>query len=124
MKKFMLVFMLLFAPFVMGQTTHKVTLSWTPSTSACVMSQNVHRVQTQGSEVIGNNFAVVPVGSSTFTDTTVVAGATYWWTVSVYGSSCDPNGTAADESVMSNEVKTIIPADKPLPATGLTATVQ
>lgn len=107
-----------------GQTTHSVTIHWTPSTSSCVTSVIVHRVQVSGTEVSGTNYATVLVGTSTFVDTAVVAGQTYYYKLSAYGVNCDPTGSAADESVLSAELTAVVPADKPQPPTGLTISVQ
>lgn len=127
-----------------GQTPppHSATLSWTNSTSACVVNTNVHRATTSGGEIpvggTGSNFAVVPVagGAHTFIDNTVLAGQTYFYTVSAWGSTCGGN---LHESLMSNEIKAVIPADPcvlpstvvngvctapPNAPTGLTGTVQ
>lgn len=107
---------------------HKVTLTWTPSTSACVTAVNIHKSTTPGGETpvgtTGSNFGTVLVGAAAFTDNTVVAGQTYYWTVSAWGSTC---GGTLHESVMSAEVKIIVPADPlpaPAPPTNLNGTVQ
>lgn len=107
--------------------THSVILNWTPSSATCVVSTNIHRATTPGGEIpigtTGSNFATVPATTSSYTDLTVVAGQTYYWTVSAWGSTC---GGTLHESVMSNEVKTLVPADVVIPPapTGLTAIVQ
>jgi hypothetical protein len=103
-----------------AQTAHSVTLTWTNSVSACVTRTLVHRVQTSGTEAIGTNFATVLTPTATFVDTTVVAGQTYYYTVSAYGGSCGGGG----ESAMSAEITAVIPTDPPAPPTGLTGTVR
>lgn len=104
---------------------HKVIISWTPSTSTCVTTVNIHRSLAPNSQIpvgtAGSNFASVPVGTSSFTDSTVIAGGTYYWTVSGFGGSC---GGTLHESVMSAEIKTLVPTDAPAPPTGLTGVVQ
>lgn len=130
MKKFMLLFMLLFAPFMVtpmaAQVAHKATLTWTPSTSPCVVTTNIHRVQISGTEVIGTNFVVLAANVTTYVDNTVLAGQTYFFTISEYGTGCDPTGATLDESIMTPEVIAVIPADpvRPAPATNLKVVVQ
>ncbi len=98
--------------------THSVVLTWTPSVTACVSTVNVHRVTTSGAEVIGTNFAVIPVGTTMYTDTTVASGTTYYYKVSAY---CSSNNT---ESGFSNEFVAVIPNDPPAAPTGLTGVVK
>lgn len=111
--------------------THSVTLNWTPSTAACVTTTNIHKATTPGGEIpIGqpnSNFAAIPTATKTFTDNTVVGGQTNYWTVSAWGPTCGGGVAGSQDSVMSNEIKTVVPADvvPPPPApTGLTAVVQ
>ena len=110
-------FFLLLSGFAQA-ATHSVVLTWTPSTSACVNIVNVERVTVSGTEVIGVHIASIPVGTATYTDTTVVSGTKYFYTVSGY---CSSNNT---ESLVSNEVTAVIPADLPIAPSGLTATVK
>lgn len=118
MKTVIAVLILMLGTMAMGQTTHSAKLSWTPSSSACVTTVNVHRALTSGGQIpIGqpnSNYATVPVGTNTYTDTAVTAGTTYYYTVSAWGSTC---GGTLKESVMSNEFKATIPVDCQLPST-------
>lgn len=104
---------------------HSVVLSWTKSTDPCVTSTNIHKAITSGGEIpvgqSGSNFATVPTGTQTYTDNTVLAGQTNYWTISAWGSTC---GGTLHESVMSSEIKTVVPTDPPPAPTGLTAIVQ
>lgn len=104
------------AALALAQTPpHSTTLNWTNSVSSCVVNTNVHRVQTKGTEAQGTNFAVVPVASgSSFVDTTVVGGQTYFYTVSAYGPTC---GGTTHESLMSTELTIVVPPDCLAPST-------
>ena len=124
--KSLILFLLVFSVGVLqAQAAHSVKLNWTTSTSTCVVNTNVHRSATSGGEVIGTNFAVVPDAGhgvpGTYTDTTVNAGETWYYTVSAYGGAC---GGTTHESVMSTEFKAVIPLDPPAAPTGLTGVVQ
>ena len=78
--------------------SHSVSISWTPSTSAGVTSYNVYR-----SSVSGGPYAVVGnASSSSFTDNTVKAGATYFYVVTSLNAS-------QIESVVSSETKVTVP---------------
>lgn len=103
-------------PVVHAQQTHSVALTWVNSTDSCVVNTNVQRVLISGTEVIGTNFAVVPVagGVHNFTDTTVTGGGTFFYTVSAYGPNC---GGITHESVLSAEFKAVIPPDCNAPST-------
>ena len=78
---------------------HSVALTWTASTSS-VVGYNVYRSTTSGGPytlITGS-----PVSGTTFTDTTVQAGVTYFYVV----TAVDANG---NESVNSNEASATIP---------------
>jgi Abnormal spindle-like microcephaly-assoc'd, ASPM-SPD-2-Hydin len=83
-----------------GALQHMVSLSWTPSTSAGVVGYNLYRSTVSGgpyTEIVSRN------SNFTFSDTTVVAGQTYYYVV----TSVDGNGA---ESVHSNQAQAAVPA--------------
>ncbi len=78
---------------------HSVTLSWTASTST-VVGYNVYRGSTSGGPytlVTGS-----PVAGTSYTDSTVLAGQTYFYVVTAVDAS-------GNESVYSNEVSAVVP---------------
>jgi len=78
---------------------HSAALSWTPSTSA-VAGYNVYRGTVSGGPYTLVNTSLIAV--DTFTDSSVVAGQTYFYvTTAVDGSG--------NESVYSNQVTAVIP---------------
>jgi hypothetical protein len=80
---------------------HSVTLTWTATTSI-VAGYNIYRGTTEGGPyTLILNSALVP--ATTFRDTDVVAGHTYYYVVSAVG----PGG---DESVYSNQASATIPS--------------
>jgi hypothetical protein len=83
-----------------GTNPHFVSLSWTPSGSANVIGYNVYRSTTVGGPYIMVNSSIV-VGT-TFLDSTVQAGQTYYYVT----SAVDNTNT---QSVMSNEAIAVIP---------------
>jgi fibronectin type 3 domain-containing protein len=85
-------------------TASQVTLNWTASTSKTVIGYNVYRGTLPG----GESLLQSSVAGTTFTDTTVAAGTTYYYVV----TAVDPGNL---ESVNSNEVSVTIP----LPPTNL-----
>jgi Domain of unknown function (DUF4082)/Abnormal spindle-like microcephaly-assoc'd, ASPM-SPD-2-Hydin/Cep192 domain 4 len=82
-----------------GVAPHKVTLSWTPSTST-VSGYNVYRGTQKGGPYNKATSSLVP--GSTYTDTTVQSALTYYYVV----TSEQSNGM---ESVYSSEVSATIP---------------
>jgi len=79
---------------------HSVALSWTASTSSGVVGYRVYRAtQSGGPYTLITNTAVV---GTTFTDTTVAAGQTYFYVVTAVDGS-------GNESVNSNEVSATVP---------------
>ncbi len=79
--------------------SHSVTLSWTASTST-VVGYNIYR-----STVPGGPYTLVtssPVSTTTYTDTTVQAGVTYYYVVTAVDAS-------GNESVYSNEASASVP---------------
>jgi hypothetical protein len=81
-------------------TGHSVNLSWDASSSR-VVGYNVYRGSVSGGPYIQINPTVDP--STTYTDTTVVGGKTYYYV----STSLDPRGI---ESGFSNQVKAVIPS--------------
>jgi fibronectin type 3 domain-containing protein len=102
-----LVLVLILAPGLLAQqsatttetlrVTHAGILTWNASTST-VTGYNVYRGTTSG----GPYTLLAAVNSLTFTDTTVIAGTTYFWVVTALDNTL--------ESVYSNEVSGTIPS--------------
>jgi fibronectin type 3 domain-containing protein len=81
-------------------TSHSVALSWTPSVTTGVNGYNIYRATTSGGYgTIPLNPS--PVSGSTYTDTTVVSGQTYFYVAAAVD--------AGVESTDSNEVQAVIP---------------
>jgi fibronectin type 3 domain-containing protein len=77
---------------------HSVSISWQPSSSSGVTSYNVYR-----SVVSGGPYARVGnVNTSSFTDSSVKAGTTYFYVVTSLNAS-------QVESAVSAEIKTTVP---------------
>jgi hypothetical protein len=81
-------------------TSHSVTLEWNASRSR-VIGYNVYRSGTSGGPYTQINSA--PESATSYTDSTVVAGSTYFYVTTAVGA----NGIG---SVNSNQVKAVIPA--------------
>ena len=81
------------------QPTHKVGLSWNPSTST-VVGYNIYRGVQSGGPYTRLNASIQP--SSTYSDASVLSGATYFYVVTSVDS-------ASQESVFSNEIAAVIP---------------
>ena len=79
--------------------THSVTLSWTHSTTTAA-GYNVYIASQSGGPYTRANSALIT--STTYTDTSVVSGKTYYFVT----TSVESNGT---ESVHSNQVTAVIP---------------
>jgi hypothetical protein len=80
---------------------HSVALSWTPSSSPNIASYNVYRSTTSGSfspPAIGS----VSAPTTTYTDTTVTDGVTYYYATTAVNSS-------NQESAYSNQATAVIP---------------
>ncbi len=80
-------------------TAHDVALSWVPSTSA-VIGYNVYRANQSGGPYVQTNSSLV--AGTTFSDSSVAAGQTYWYVVTAVA-------TAGIESLHSNEAMATIP---------------
>lgn len=92
---------------------HSVALSWGASTTAGV-TYTLNRGTVSGQE---NTYAIGITGTS-YNDTLVQPGATYFYNViAVCGTGC-PAGTAGN-SAPTNEVKAVIPANTPGPPSNL-----
>jgi fibronectin type 3 domain-containing protein len=81
-----------------AQPNHLVTLAWTESST--VIGYNVYRGPVSGGPYTKINSSLD--ASTTFTDTTVQAGQTYYWVVTAVNSS-------NVESTYSNEAAATIP---------------
>lgn len=81
-----------------GTGAHSVSLSWSPSTSSNVVGYNVYRGSITGSYGLLNSMNP----TTTYTDTTVQNGETYFYVVTAVDS-------AGAESPYSNTAKAIIP---------------
>ena len=89
-------------------TSHSVTLTWTGSTSPGVTSYNVYRASTSGGPY--GQIASVTAPATTYTDTNVSAGETYYYVVTAVASS--------SESGYSNEASAIVPSGSSAPNSG------
>lgn len=101
-----------FTPGIFGGTQHTVVLSWTASTTPGV-DYNGYR----GTTSLQETKYVTGITTTTFTDTGVTQGSTYFYYVTAY------NPTTLAESSGSNEVSATIPVN-PAPPTNLTETTQ
>jgi Abnormal spindle-like microcephaly-assoc'd, ASPM-SPD-2-Hydin len=79
---------------------HSVTLSWTPSTSAAVVTYNVYRSTTSGGPY--SLISSAPAPAVTFTDANVQTGVTYFYVVTAVDG-------AGNESVFSNQTSATVP---------------
>jgi len=114
-KIFLIVLLAVFS--TQAQSNHKVTLTWSPSSTADVINYRVFRGTTSGGE------SATPIATTvapacnnagspcTFQDTNVVAGQTYFYYVESY------DGT--NQSVPSNEISVTVPVS---PVVGLGVT--
>lgn len=103
---------------------HSVTLSWQApaanSNTACVVTAyNVYRSATPGGEIIPNHLNTLPIpsGTTTYTDSTVKSGETWYYEATSFGLGC-----TTPESVFSNEFKAVIPVDPTQPGAPLAVT--
>jgi len=79
---------------------HTVVLSWTASTSSTVSSYNVYRSTTSGGPY--SEIGSVPEPTTTFTDTSVTDGQTYYYVTTTVNSS-------GQESSYSKQATAVIP---------------
>jgi fibronectin type 3 domain-containing protein len=80
--------------------TYSAVLSWVASTSSDVTGYNVYRSTVSGGSYTKINSSLIT--ESTYTDSTVVSGKTYYYVT----TSVDSSG---EESPHSNEVQAVIP---------------
>jgi hypothetical protein len=74
-------------------SAHRATLSWTASTTGNVVGYNVYRSTTSGSQFQKINSVLV--AATTFVDTSLASGQTYFWVVTaVDGSGRESNFSA------------------------------
>jgi alpha-tubulin suppressor-like RCC1 family protein/fibronectin type 3 domain-containing protein len=83
-------------------TASSVTLNWTASTSGGVLGYNIYRATTSGGYTT-TPLNSVGAGVTTFADTTVVGGITYYYVVRAVGPG-------SVESANSNEVPVVVPS--------------
>ena len=83
-----------------NSTTHTVGLTWLASPSTNVVGYNVYRRSTPTGTPVKLNSAIIP--STSFTDTTIQLGQTYYYSA----TSIDSSGT---ESAQSSQAVAIIP---------------
>lgn len=96
---------------VQAQAAHAVGLSWgVPTSGGAPTGYNVYRTSTSGgcSTVTASGCSKIgttAVPTTTFTDTTVAGGQTYFWVVTAFN--------ATGESGPSNQVTASVPPDAP-----------
>jgi fibronectin type 3 domain-containing protein len=112
MKRVILIIALL-AVNLSASASHQVALSWTQTTDPVALNC-IFRSATSGGENPSSPLYCSTAPIVAYTDTTVTAGATWYYTVDAVSSSGVASG-------MSNEVKTVIPL---LPPTSLQAVAQ
>jgi fibronectin type 3 domain-containing protein len=81
-------------------TNYSVVLSWGASASSPISGYNIYRSTVNGSGYTKLNSSLL--SGLTYTDTTVVAGQTYYYVSTAVDSS-------GDESSFSNQIQEIIP---------------
>lgn len=84
-----------------GTQTHGVSLSWTASTSPGVVGYNVYRAIVSGGPYAEANSSPVP--NTTYVDSTVQGGQTYYYVATAVDS-------AGKESAYSNEAQAAVPS--------------
>jgi len=83
-----------------GAVPHLVTLNWLASTSPNIAGYNVYRGTSSGGPYTIVNSALVP--ATTYLDTVVQAGVTYYYVVTAVD-------TSHNESVQSNQAQAVVP---------------
>jgi hypothetical protein len=86
-----------------GSGTHDVMLSWTASTTPGVMGYNVFRGTTSGGES-STPLNSAPISNTTFADTNVTAGTTYYYHVTAVAAN------DVTQSAASNETTATVPS--------------
>jgi hypothetical protein len=79
---------------------HSVTLTWSPSASANVVGYNVYRGSVSGGPY--SLVSLTPVDGTSYTDTTVASGATYYYV-------CTAVDSGNSESAYSNQATAVVP---------------
>jgi fibronectin type 3 domain-containing protein len=82
--------------------THSVSLTWTASVSANIAGYNVYRSTTSGSGYTQINSSLVTTTS--YTDSNVTAGQTYYYVTTAVDASNDQSG-------YSNQAQATVPTD-------------
>lgn len=102
-------------------TGHIATISWVASLSTCTtgLGYNLYKGVTSGGEVYTTPINTSLITTLSYSDSSVVAGTTYYYTLESFCSSDNPSS-----SVPSSEVQAVIPGNQPLPPTGITVTAQ
>ena len=119
------------SPWLLAQTTHSVSLSWS-CVSGCLNGTgfNVYRGTATGAEVKLPGGSIPSISTTTFTDTSgtgnvLVEGTKYFYYLTTVGQCRDSGGVVTTcESAPSMEVTATIPfstVPAPGPATGLSA---
>jgi hypothetical protein len=85
-----------------GGGSHAVDLSWNASVSPSIAGYNVYRTTTAGSGYVKINSALV--SGTSYTDTTIVGGQTYFYVT-----------TAVDSSNNESDFSNVVQATVPLP---------
>lgn len=126
MKKSLLFFMLLFAPMLMAQTVHKVTLRWNASASTTVTHYGVYRATVSGGPYAYLGYTTgLSYANSKNPDGTPLADNAVFYYVVVAFTAPDPVTKKSSHSVNSNEVQVTIPVTVVINApTGLTSEVE
>jgi hypothetical protein len=83
-----------------GGVAHSVTLNWVASASPNIAGYNVYRGTSSGGPYTLLNAS--PVGATTYLDTTVQAGVTYYYVATAVD-------TSNNESIQSNEAQAAVP---------------
>jgi hypothetical protein len=84
-----------------GPSPHTVTLSWTASTSPNVSGYNVYRGTSSGGPYTKVNSA--QIAGTSYLDTTVQSGQTYYYVATAVGSD-------SSESGYSNQAQAVVPS--------------
>ncbi|MGH9357323.1 MAG: fibronectin type III domain-containing protein, partial [Terriglobia bacterium] len=84
-----------------GANRHSVTLSWQPSSSRGIVGYKVYRGTTSGGPYLKLNASVV--AATTYTDTTLRAGQTYYYVTTAVNSR-------DEESAHSNQATAVVPS--------------
>ena len=117
MKMRKLALLLILLPIVLLANTpgkHSIALSWTASTTPGV-TYNLYRGTATGVCLGTPTPYVTSISSTSFTDTGVTGGTTYFYAVSAVG--------IGGESTCSNEVQIAVPSITTLPPSSLSGTV-